>query len=77
MVAVNNDMLCLGFVDCGVEFEPTSIVIGAHQIEDNFLQFDIANKNVELARFHLVRLLISTSIINAPFILPPHNQKYV
>ncbi|XP_055815160.1 probable aspartic proteinase GIP2 [Solanum dulcamara] len=47
MVAVNNDVLCLGFVDGGVEFEPTtSIVIGAHQIEDNFLQFDIANKRL-------------------------------
>ncbi|XP_006349243.2 basic 7S globulin [Solanum tuberosum] len=47
MVAVNNDVLCLGFVDGGVEFEPTtSIVIGAHQIEDNLLQFDIANKRL-------------------------------
>ncbi|XP_004229432.1 probable aspartic proteinase GIP2 [Solanum lycopersicum] len=47
MVAVNDDVLCLGFVDGGVEFEPTtSIVIGAHQIEDNLLQFDIANKRL-------------------------------
>ncbi|KAJ8565879.1 hypothetical protein K7X08_008455 [Anisodus acutangulus] len=47
MVAVNNDVLCLGLVDGGVEFEPTTpIVIGAHQIEDNLLQFDIANKKL-------------------------------
>ncbi|KAH0730687.1 hypothetical protein KY285_001602 [Solanum tuberosum] len=47
MVAVKDDVLCLGFVDGGVEFEPTtSIVIGAHQIENNFLQFDIANKRL-------------------------------
>ncbi|WMV10421.1 hypothetical protein MTR67_003806 [Solanum verrucosum] len=47
MVAVNDDVLCLGFVDGGLEFEPTtSIVIGAHQIENNFLQFDIANKRL-------------------------------
>ncbi|XP_016481247.2 putative aspartic proteinase GIP2 [Nicotiana tabacum] len=47
MVAVNNEVLCLGFVDGGIEFEPTtSIVIGAHQIEDNLLQFDIANKKL-------------------------------
>ncbi|XP_009597883.1 probable aspartic proteinase GIP2 [Nicotiana tomentosiformis] len=45
MVVVNNEVLCLGFVDGG--FEPTtSIVIGAHQIEDNLLQFDIANKRM-------------------------------
>ncbi|KAM3358061.1 hypothetical protein BC332_08148 [Capsicum chinense] len=47
MVAVNNEVLCLGFVDGGVEFEPTtSLVIGAHQIEDNLLQFDIAKKRL-------------------------------
>ncbi|XP_075074514.1 putative aspartic proteinase GIP2 [Nicotiana tabacum] len=45
IVAVNNEVLCLGFVDG--RFEPTtSIVIGAHQIEDNLLQFDIANKRM-------------------------------
>ncbi|TMW84893.1 hypothetical protein EJD97_024175 [Solanum chilense] len=47
MVEVNNDVVCFGFVDGGVEFEPTtSIVIGTHQIEDNLLQFDIANKRL-------------------------------
>ncbi|OIS95801.1 PREDICTED: basic 7S globulin-like [Nicotiana attenuata] len=45
MVAVTNEVLCLGFVDGGSE-PTTSIVIGAHQIEDNLLQFDIANKRM-------------------------------
>lgn len=35
------DVLCLGFLDGGY-FPRTSIVIGAKQIEDNLLQFDLA-----------------------------------
>ncbi|POO02262.1 Aspartic peptidase [Trema orientale] len=50
MVFVNDDVACLGFVDggplhfvdWGVKFTPTAIVIGGHQIEDNLLQFDLA-----------------------------------
>ena len=50
MVSVSKDVLCLGFVDggplhfvdWGVKFTPTAIVIGGHQIEDNLLQFDLA-----------------------------------
>ena len=50
MVRVSNGLLCLGFVDggplhfvdWGVKFTPTAIVIGGHQIEDNLLQFDLA-----------------------------------
>ncbi|XP_052188331.1 probable aspartic proteinase GIP2 [Diospyros lotus] len=41
MVRVNENVMCLGFVDGG-ENPRTSIVIGAHQIEDNLLQFDLA-----------------------------------
>ncbi|KDP40110.1 hypothetical protein JCGZ_02108 [Jatropha curcas] len=41
MVQVNRDVLCLGFVDGGVDAR-TSIIIGGHQLEDNFLQFDLA-----------------------------------
>ncbi|MFQ6644861.1 hypothetical protein Gotur_020198 [Gossypium turneri] len=41
MVQVNKDVLCLGFVDGGLE-PTTSIVIGGHQIEDNLLQIDLA-----------------------------------
>ncbi|XP_016471218.2 putative aspartic proteinase GIP1 [Nicotiana tabacum] len=41
--AQNVDVWCLGFVDGGPE-PRTSIVIGGHQIEDNLLQFDLAQK---------------------------------
>ncbi|KAK9030760.1 hypothetical protein V6N11_032172 [Hibiscus sabdariffa] len=41
MVQVKNDVLCLGFVDGGLE-PTTSIVIGGHQMEDNLVQFDLA-----------------------------------
>ncbi|KAF7837239.1 basic 7S globulin-like [Senna tora] len=41
MVHVSDEATCLGFVDGGVE-PTTSIVIGAHQIEDNLLHFDLA-----------------------------------
>ncbi|CAK9137180.1 unnamed protein product [Ilex paraguariensis] len=41
MVQVSETVLCLGFVDGGVN-PTTSIVIGGHQIEDNLLQFDLA-----------------------------------
>ncbi|KAE8680805.1 2-hydroxyisoflavanone dehydratase-like [Hibiscus syriacus] len=41
MVEVKDDILCLAFVDGGLE-PTTSIVIGGHQLEDNLLQFDLA-----------------------------------
>ncbi|PRQ38799.1 putative aspartic peptidase A1 family, xylanase inhibitor [Rosa chinensis] len=41
MVSVSNEVLCLGFVDGGVD-QRTSIVIGGHQMEDNLLLFDLA-----------------------------------
>lgn len=41
MVQVNKDVVCLGFVDGGDRLT-TSIVIGGHQIEDNFLLFDLS-----------------------------------
>ncbi|XP_068331811.1 probable aspartic proteinase GIP2 [Pyrus communis] len=43
MVQVSKDVLCLGFVDGGVR-PRTSVMIGGHQLEDNLLQFDLANK---------------------------------
>ncbi|EEF45327.1 probable aspartic proteinase GIP2 [Ricinus communis] len=45
MVQVNEDVLCLGFVDGG-ENPRTSIVIGGHQLEDNLLQFDLATSRL-------------------------------
>ncbi|KAG5560089.1 hypothetical protein RHGRI_003399 [Rhododendron griersonianum] len=41
MVQVSDEVLCLGFVDGGLN-PRTSIVIGGYQIEDNLLQFDLA-----------------------------------
>ncbi|KAL7126591.1 hypothetical protein ABFS83_14G198400 [Erythranthe nasuta] len=41
MVRVNDDVLCLGFLDGGSN-PRTSIVIGGYQIENNLLQFDLA-----------------------------------
>ncbi|KAK1380121.1 Xyloglucan-specific fungal endoglucanase inhibitor protein [Heracleum sosnowskyi] len=41
MVQVNKDVLCLGFVDGGLNSR-TSIVIGGHQVEENLLEIDIA-----------------------------------
>ncbi|POO02256.1 Aspartic peptidase, partial [Trema orientale] len=49
MVKVNKNVLCLGFVDggtlhfvdWGLKTTSTAIVIGGHQIEDNFLLFDL------------------------------------
>ncbi|KAK4737926.1 hypothetical protein R3W88_001623 [Solanum pinnatisectum] len=45
MVAVTDEVRCLGFVNGG-ENPTTSIVIGGHQIEDNLVQIDIDNKRV-------------------------------
>ncbi|KAK4441684.1 putative aspartic proteinase GIP2 [Sesamum alatum] len=41
MVQVNDNVLCLGFLDGGLN-PRTSIVIGGYQLEDNLLQFDLA-----------------------------------
>ncbi|CDO98879.1 unnamed protein product [Coffea canephora] len=45
MVQVKEDVLCLGFVDGGLN-PRTSIVIGLHQIVDNLLQFDLARSRL-------------------------------
>ncbi|KAM7462692.1 hypothetical protein LguiA_030813 [Lonicera macranthoides] len=45
MVWVNDNVLCLGFVDGGVN-PRTSIVIGGHQIEENLLEFDLARSRL-------------------------------
>ncbi|KAK3031180.1 hypothetical protein RJ639_035337 [Escallonia herrerae] len=41
MVPMGDGLLYLGFLDGGLNLR-TSIVIGAHQIEDNLLEFDLA-----------------------------------
>ncbi|XP_021898091.1 basic 7S globulin-like [Carica papaya] len=45
MVEVSRDVMCLGFVNGGLETE-TSIVIGGHQLENNLLQFDLATSRL-------------------------------
>ncbi|KAK1278357.1 Basic 7S globulin [Acorus gramineus] len=54
MVQVNDDVLCLGFVDGGVNAR-TSIVIGGHQLEDNLVQFDLATSRVGFSSSLLFR----------------------
>ncbi|KAL3507977.1 hypothetical protein ACH5RR_033359 [Cinchona calisaya] len=51
---VNKDVICLAFVDGGLN--PTkSIVIGGYQIEDNLLQFGIANSRLGFSSSLLFR----------------------
>ncbi|KAI3913552.1 hypothetical protein MKX01_022133 [Papaver californicum] len=45
IVQVSDDVLCLGFVDGGVN-PRTSIVLGGYQLEHNLLQFDIARSRL-------------------------------
>lgn len=45
MVQARPGVLCLGFVDGGLR-PRASIVIGARQLEDNFVQFDLAKSRV-------------------------------
>ncbi|KDP40113.1 hypothetical protein JCGZ_02111 [Jatropha curcas] len=47
MVQVNRDVVCLAFLDAGDEpVITTPIVIGAHQLQDNLLQFDLASNRL-------------------------------
>ncbi|KAK7359725.1 hypothetical protein VNO77_01690 [Canavalia gladiata] len=45
LVQVSNEVSCLAFVDGGIK-ATTSIVIGGHQLEDNLLEFDLANSRL-------------------------------
>uniref|UniRef100_A0A1J3DY60 Basic 7S globulin n=1 Tax=Noccaea caerulescens TaxID=107243 RepID=A0A1J3DY60_NOCCA len=42
MVSVRDDVICLGFVDGGVNAR-TSVVIGGYQLQDNLIEFDLAS----------------------------------
>lgn len=48
MVNVGNQVLCLGLVDGGREIplHQPSLIIGGHQLENNFLQFDLAGNRL-------------------------------
>lgn len=45
MVSVSDDVICLGFVDGGVNAR-TSVVIGGFQLEDNLIEFDLASNRL-------------------------------
>ncbi|KAJ0236209.1 hypothetical protein HA466_0261920 [Hirschfeldia incana] len=45
MVSVRRDVICLGFVDGGVNAE-TSVVIGGLQLEDNLIEIDLARNTL-------------------------------
>ncbi|KAJ7960045.1 Basic 7s globulin [Quillaja saponaria] len=48
LVKVKENVLCLAFVDGGSEARTieTSIILGGHQLEDNFLEFDLASSKL-------------------------------
>ena len=49
MVKVAKNVLCLGFVDGGLEPGrdfTTSMVIGGHQLEDSLLEFDLVSSRL-------------------------------
>lgn len=52
MVKVGKNKLCLGFVDGGNI--RTSIVLGGHQLEDNFLEFDLVDSKLGFSNSLLV-----------------------
>ncbi|XVF60421.1 hypothetical protein PTKIN_Ptkin08bG0044500 [Pterospermum kingtungense] len=54
MVQVSSDVLCLGFVDGGLN-PKTSIVIGEHLIEDNLVQFDLVTSRLGFSSSLLFR----------------------
>ncbi|KAL8513566.1 hypothetical protein ACS0TY_012873 [Phlomoides rotata] len=63
MVSVNDDVLCLGFLDGGVN-PRTAIVIGGYQLQDNLLQFDLAANRL---RFSATLLGRQTTCANFNF----------
>ncbi|CAI9087776.1 OLC1v1021945C1 [Oldenlandia corymbosa var. corymbosa] len=84
MVSVKKDVLCLGFVDGGVDPE-TSIVIGQHQIVDNLLEFDLGRSRLgfsstlllpfdSLIRFRCVSKSWR-ALIDSPFFTKTHSKR--
>ncbi|XP_058083897.1 probable aspartic proteinase GIP2 [Magnolia sinica] len=54
IVSVDEDVLCLAFVDGGLK-PRTSIVLGGYQMEDNLLQFDLSKKRIGFSSSLLLR----------------------
>lgn len=64
MVWAKKNVVCLGFVDGGtVDFpRTTSIVIGAHALEDNLLEFDLTSSQLSFSSSLLLRNASCSSI---------------
>lgn len=54
MVEIDRKTTCLGFVDGGSN-PRTSIVIGAHQLEENFLEFDLVSSQLRFSSSLLIQ----------------------
>ncbi|KAK6930021.1 Xylanase inhibitor, N-terminal [Dillenia turbinata] len=54
MVRVSDEVMCLGFLDGGPEFKG-SIVLGSHQLEDNYLHFDVGRSMLGFSSSLLLR----------------------
>ncbi|KAF8025798.1 hypothetical protein BT93_F2583 [Corymbia citriodora subsp. variegata] len=54
MVRVSEEVMCLGFVEGGSS-PMTAIVIGAHQMEDNLVEFDMASTKFRFSNSLLLR----------------------
>ncbi|KAI3469520.1 hypothetical protein Pfo_026183 [Paulownia fortunei] len=54
MVEIDQKTTCLGFVDGGSN-PSTSIVIGAHQLEENFLEFDLVASQLRFSSSLLIQ----------------------
>uniref|UniRef100_A0A2N9FWH8 Xylanase inhibitor C-terminal domain-containing protein n=1 Tax=Fagus sylvatica TaxID=28930 RepID=A0A2N9FWH8_FAGSY len=67
MVQPQNGVTCLGFVDGGAH-PKASIVIGAYQLEDNLLQFDLAKSRLGFSSSLLSR---RTNCANFNFTVSP------
>ncbi|KAI3986362.1 hypothetical protein MKX01_002207 [Papaver californicum] len=67
IVQVSDGVLCLGFVDGGIN-PRTSILLGGYQLEDNLLQFDIARSRLG---FSSSLLFIQTTCSNFNFTTKP------
>lgn len=66
MVRVGKHAMCLAFVDGGVN-PTTSIVIGAYQLEDNLLQFDLAKSRLGFSSSLLARQTTCSNLISNVF----------
>ncbi|KAK6255021.1 hypothetical protein SCA6_016326 [Theobroma cacao] len=62
MVQVSNQVMCLGFLDGGLE-QSSSIVIGGLQLEDNLLEFDVGSSMLGFSSSLLLKETTCSTII--------------